>query len=39
MATRRAEEDLGAAILVEEDGARPELLRLGGEEVEHDRLA
>ena len=35
----RAKEDLRAAILVEEDRTRAELLGLCGEEVEHDGLA
>ncbi len=34
-----AQEQLGAAILVEEDGARLQLLGLGGQEVQHHHLA
>ena len=34
-----AHEQLGAAVLVEQHGARGELLRLRGEEVHHHRLA
>jgi hypothetical protein len=34
-----AQEDLGAAVLVEEDGARRQLLRLGEQEAEHHGLA
>ena len=38
-ATNAAHEQFGAAVLVEQDGAGFELLRLRGEEVHHHRLA
>jgi len=39
MAAGSPKKDLGAAILVEEDRSRTELLRLRGKEIENDRLA
>ena len=38
-AAERAKENLRSAVLVEQDRARRELLRLRGEEVQHHRLA
>ena len=38
-AADRADEQLGAAVLVEEDDPRAELARLGEQEVQHHRLA